>query len=243
MLSYIVLLKYRITSLCRLKALYALIILSTQSCISAPRHISPNTEHIAIPKLAEKLQVGDIIFIRATPLPFKKIAHDTNSWTNHVGIIVGEKDEEPLVAESTFPFSQITTLSRFLARSENGQFAIRRLNTPLTKLDRENIATAAKKRVGILYDTGFNLHSKRQFCSRYVNEVIYEATHVRVGEVTTLSKLLENNPDADMGFWRLWYLGRIPWDRQTITPVSMLQSDKTHHVLEGYALTQSKMGG
>jgi len=39
--------------------------------------------------------------------------------------------------------------------------------------------------------TGFDLHSPGQFCSRFVREVLLEATGVEVGEVETFGALTE----------------------------------------------------
>ena len=92
---------------------------------------------------------------------------------------------------------------------------------------------AARRRTGILYDTGFGLHSHRQFCSRYVREVLAEATGVEVGEVQTFTDLLRQQPGASLGFWKLWYFGRIPWDRATVTPASLLRSPALQIVFDG----------
>lgn len=174
--------------------------------------------------LAQHLQIGDIVFIHVNFLPFRKIARDTKSWTNHVGIIVDVTDGMPIVAESTFPFSTRTPLSRFIARSKNSRFEIKRLEQALSPVQQEKIAAAASRRMGKFYDTGFNLHSRRQFCSRYVHEVISEALDLELGKVENLKTLFLDNPLADLVFWRLWYLGRIPWQRETITPASLLNS-------------------
>jgi hypothetical protein len=45
-----------------------------------------------------------------------------------------------------------------------------------TPEQRPQVAVSAERRLGTLYDTGFDLHSRRQFCSRYVREVLFEAT-------------------------------------------------------------------
>ena len=29
------------------------------------------------------------------------------------------------------------------------------------------------------------------------------------------------DPEADTGFWRAWYFGFIPWQRETVTPASL----------------------
>jgi Permuted papain-like amidase enzyme, YaeF/YiiX, C92 family len=185
--------------------------------------------------LAEKLEIGDVVFIHVPTLLFKKVAAATESWANHVGIVTGRSGDDVIVAESRIPFSGATTLSRYLARSEGGRFEIRRLNTPLTEQQRKGVQAAALKREGILYDLGFNLHSHRQFCSRFTYEVLQEATGVKTGDVETFATLLAHNPKAGLAFWRVWYLGRIPWQRETVTPASMLNSPNLHTVLVGYA--------
>ena len=91
---------------------------------------------------------------------------------------------------------------------------------------------AAVRRMGTLYDTGFNVNSRRQFCSRFVREVIQEATDIQIGEVETFAMLLRRNSDPRLAFWRLWYFGRIPWQRCTVTPASLLRSPLMHIVFD-----------
>lgn len=186
-------------------------------------------------ELGGLLEVGDVVFIRVTPLPFRKIAAATGSWTNHVGVVVEASRKEPLIAESTFPLSKLTPLSRFVARSESGRVAVARLNMPLTAQQHRAIRASAQKRAGIFYDTSFNLHSSRQFCSRFVREVIEEAVGVKLGSIETFAALLARNPDADRDFWKLWFFGNIPWQRETVTPASLLESPELHRVFDGYA--------
>ena len=190
---------------------------------------------VTIGSLAQTLEVGDLVFIRIAAKPFREVAAATDSWTNHVGVVVDVDGAEPLVGESAFPFSRTTTLSRFVSRSEAGRLAIRRLEVDLTPEQRQNVLAAAQRRSGIFYDTGFDLHSRRQFCSRYVREVLMEATGYSVGEVETFRQLLSRHPGADLSFWKLWYFGRIPWDRETVTPASVMQSAELKTVFDGAA--------
>lgn len=174
--------------------------------------------------VAPQLQVGDVVFIRVGARPFREVAAATGSWTNHVGIVVGIDASGPRIGESTFPLSRQTSLGRFVARSERGRFAVHRLAVPPSAGERRRIAEAAQRRSGVFYDTGFDLRSRRQFCSRYVHEVLMEATGRAVGEVETFAHLLSRRPAAALGFWKLWYFGRIPWQRETVTPASLLES-------------------
>jgi len=189
---------------------------------------------VDIKTLAGLLKVGDIVFIQVKALPFQKVSQATASWTNHVGIIVDTSDRIPIIAESTFPLSKSTSLYRFIARSRHGRVVVRRLSCHLSADQEDAITAAAQKRLGTFYDTGFNIHSRRQFCSRFVREVLAEATGNLVGDIENFMSLLSRNPTTDMGFWRLWYFGRIPWHRQTVTPASLLHSPLLHSVFNGY---------
>jgi hypothetical protein len=188
---------------------------------------------LCLESVQQQMQVGDVIFIRSKPLPFRKVAEATNSWTNHVGIIIDITGNDPLVAESTFPFSKATPLSRFVARSAEQRIDVRRLYIPLNQGQELKIREAAQKRFGIFYDTGFNILSSRQFCSRFVREVLLEGTGNNVGEVEDFKSLLSRNPKTGLAFWHVWYMGRIPWQRQTVTPASLLESPLLIPLLEG----------
>ncbi|BAX63008.1 YebB family permuted papain-like enzyme [Burkholderia stabilis] len=190
---------------------------------------SAETHEVSLPVEPE---IGDIVFIRVTVRPFLEVASATRSWTNHVGIVVGRRGVEPLVAESTFPLSRVTTMSRFLARSDRGACVIARLKQPLDAAQRRTLVDAAMRRVGVVYDTGFNLASRRQFCSRFVREVVCDATRITLGDVETFDMLLRRNPDHPLGFWKIWYFGRIPWQRRTVTPASLLDSRELRVVVD-----------
>lgn len=192
-------------------------------------------EPIRLNDLKRQLQVGDVVFIRIPHAPFTKVANSTGSWTNHVGIVSDVSGKEPLIAESRVPFSGETTLSRFAQRSDNGRVAVMRLATTLDAQQQQKLKKAMRARNGIMYDTGFDLHSRRQFCSRYVREVLDEATGVKLGEMESFATLLKRNPDADQAFWKIWYFGNIPWQRKTVTPASLLNDKQLHIVFDGNA--------
>lgn len=179
------------------------------------------------------LQPGDLVFTRIDARPFVEVAAATLSWTNHVGIVVAVDGGQATVAESTLPLSRRGPLEHFVARSEGGRVAVMRLATPPTAAQAAAIDAAARQREGVRYDTGFDLHSSGQFCSRFVHEVLLQATGVGVGEVQSFETLLRHNPQAALGFWRLWFLGRIPWQRQTVTPASVLASPALVTVFDG----------
>ena len=59
---------------------------------------------------------------------------------------------------------------------------------PLTVDLVQELSKAADQRLGVLFDTGFNLRSRRQFCSRYVREALQQASGIPVGEVETFER-------------------------------------------------------
>ena len=185
--------------------------------------------------LGKSLQVGDIVFTRIGAYPFRKVAEATGTWTNHVGIVLDVSGPEPVIGESRFPFSGSTTFSRFVARSAGGRVAVMRLPVPLTPDQQAAVVAAAAQRAHVFYDTGFDARSRRQFCSRYVREVLMQGAGVEVGRVETFQALLKSAPDADVGFWRAWYFGNIPWQRQTVTPASVLHTPGLLTIFDGVA--------
>lgn len=184
--------------------------------------------------LCGRLEIGDVIFIQVRLLPFRKVAEATGSWTNHVGIVVDFANGAPVIAEGRVPFSGTSSWKDFVRRSEGGRVALARLKTPLSDDQRVALLQAARSRYGVPYDTGFNLHSRRQFCSRFVREVVDESTGIKLGRVERFSDVLARNPRADQTFWRLWYLGFIPWQRETVTPASLLQDERLHVYFDGW---------
>lgn len=199
----------------------------------APATSASDSQTLSVSVLGSRLKVGDVVFIRIDVKPFREVADATNSWTNHVGIVVDVSGSEPLIGESKLPWSRTTPLSDFIARSKNGRISVARLKDELTPEQELRVVAAAQRRNGILYDTGFDLYSRRQFCSRYVHEILLEATGASVGDVETFAHLLAGRPDANVGFWKAWFLGSIPWNRETVTPASLLRSPTLKTVFDG----------
>lgn len=187
--------------------------------------------------LAPTVRVGDAVFIHIAFRPFEEVALVTESWTNHVGIVVDVAGPEPVIAESAFPLSRMTPLSRFVERSGDRRFAVTRLNEALTPEEQTAVEASARRRLGVRYDTGFDLHSRAQFCSRFVREVLQEGAGRSVGHVETFAMFLSRHPDAHLTFWKIWYFGHIPWARETVTPASVLRSPLIHLVFDGKART------
>jgi Permuted papain-like amidase enzyme, YaeF/YiiX, C92 family len=215
----------------------ATLFLGAAILVSAPvaAQTSNTATEVNMEALGKRLEVGDVVFIRIPKPPFTKVADTTSSWTNHVGIVSDVSGKEPVISESRVPVSGETSWSKFVQRSDKGRVAVTRLPVPLDAQQQHKLKDAVAARRGIMYDTGFDLHSKRQFCSRYVREVLDEAAGVKLGEVEDFSTLLKRNPQADRTFWKVWYFGNIPWQRETVTPASLLRDGKMRVVFDGHA--------
>jgi len=175
------------------------------------------------------LQQGDILFISINAFLYKQVARGTGSWSSHVGFAVQENGEW-LVIESKVPFVCKTPLRKFLSRTCNNEVMVRRLKSPLSDHQIDQLKQSAEKRMGRLYHLGFKFDSNRQFCSKFVYQVYKEALGVELGKVQTLEQLLTENPQASVGFWRCWYLGFIPWQRKTLTPASQISDPSLNTV-------------
>ena len=172
------------------------------------------------------LKSGDIVFV-ATPNPlYRRVARATGAKASHVGIVFEDPKDGWVVAESAVPVCRYRSLAKFLSRSDDDWFVVRRLKQELTPSEVKALRQACDVRMGKWYHLGFKYESTRMFCSKFVREVYEEALGVDVGVVETFSELLRRNPQESLGFWKLWFLGRIPWQRKTVTPASQLQSER-----------------
>ena len=175
-------------------------------------------------------QVGDIVFIRVSNFLYRRVAEATCSWTSHVGMIIHRDGAEWIVAESAVPWSRYSPLSKFLSRSESGRFAIMRLRSPIHESAHARLQAEAKKRMGKWYTFGFDLDSRLQYCSKFVYEVYRDALGVNIGKVESFRDLLARNPNSPLTFWKMWFLGQIPWNRRTITPGSQYECELLQRV-------------
>lgn len=167
------------------------------------------------------LEIGDIVFTCVAAYLFQSISKASLCWSNHVGIIIGHDGDDYLVAESRVPLSQVTTLTKFVNRSHRKHYAIKRLASQLTEPQKEALCKEVPKRLRVFYHTGFKLDSKLQFCSKFVYEIYEAALNIKLGKIETFDDLLKTNPNANLTFWKLWFFGKIPWNRRTVTPASL----------------------
>ncbi len=169
----------------------------------------------------ERIRPGDILFISINAFLYKQVAKGTGSWCSHVGFAI-EENGSWFVLESKVPTVKKTPLRDFISRTCDQQLAIRRLKKTLSEEHMQQLLAAAQERMGKWYHLGFDYDSPRQYCSKFVYQVYRQALGVELGKLQTLEQLLNENPQANVSFWRAWYFGFIPWNRRTVTPASQL---------------------
>ncbi|MGX5107675.1 YebB family permuted papain-like enzyme [Enterobacter cloacae] len=180
-------------------------------------------------------ETGDIVFTCIGTSLFREISSASRCWSNHVGIIIGHNGRDYIVAESRVPLSCTTTLNRFIDRSVDRRYSVCRLRGNLSDDQKSAIVEQVPSRLGKWYHTGFNYNSSRQFCSKFVFDIYQQALSVSVGKVETFENLLNNNPDAPLKFWRFWFFGAIPWQRETVTPASLWHNPGLYSVFHSHA--------
>jgi hypothetical protein len=178
------------------------------------------------------LEPGDVLFTSISNFLYRRVAKATGSKTSHVGIAFYDPRAGWLVAESAVPTVRYSPIADFISRSDNGWLVVRRISGGLTSDQVTSLRHECDKRMGGLYHLGFDYLSSRQFCSKFVYETYLAALGVEIGTLGSFRTLLNNLPDTPLIFWRLWFLGRIPWTRLTVTPASQLISDKLETIWE-----------
>jgi hypothetical protein len=176
------------------------------------------------------LEPGDVLFTSIPNFLYRRVAKATGSITSHVGIAFHDPDAGWLVAESAVPTVRYSPISDFISRSDKGWLVVRRMHGGLSSDQVTSLRHECDKRMGKLYHLGFHYLSSRQFCSKFVYETYLAAIGVEIGTLESFRTLLNSLPDTPLLFWRLWFLGRIPWARLTVTPASQFTSDKLETV-------------
>jgi hypothetical protein len=178
------------------------------------------------------LQVGDIVFIEASNYIFQRVSVAQGGWQNHVGIVIREKGEL-VVAESTIPWVRTTSLCKFNKKSKGLKFSVKRVYRELMMAEEKGLYLLAKDMKRTLYDLGFDFASQRMYCSKFVRHLVKEIMGIDLGTKQKLEELYKDQDDSEVAFWKVWYGGKIPWERITVTPKS-LYDDSQLVVVDSY---------
>jgi len=184
------------------------------------------------------LEPGDILFTSIPNFLYRRVANATGSRASHVGIVFWDQETGWSVAESAVPVVRYSSLADFISRSDNGWLVVRRVSGGLSANQVTLLRNECDKRMGRVYHLGFRYSSSRQFCSKFAYETFLSALGVQIGTVETFQDVFNRLPDdTQLWFWRVWFMGRIPWSRRTVTPASQLGSDKLQTIVEAPSLS------
>jgi len=188
------------------------------------------------------LQPGDVLFTSIANFLYRRVAKATGSTVSHVGIAFHDSKTGWLVAESGVPTVRYSTVADFISRSDRGWLAVRRMRGGLSTKQIASLRQECDVRMGTLYHLGFDYESSRQFCSKFVYQTFLAALQIEIGNIQSFATLLNSLPDTPLLFWRLWFMGKIPWTRLTVTPASQLLSDKLETIWQPPASLKSNQG-
>lgn len=161
------------------------------------------------------LKSGDIVFIATSGSRYRRVAK-----ASHAGIVFEDGKGGWVVAESALRACRYRPLDRFLNRSDDNWFVVRRLERALSPEQVEALRAACDARIGKWYQLGFRYGSSGTYRSKFVDEVYREALGVDIGTAETFSELLRRNPVESPGLWKLWFSGRVPPQRKTKSAAS-----------------------
>lgn len=185
-------------------------------------------------RATQVLQPGDLIFIDRRGRFYRQIGRATHSWASQVGLCLRDDTGNWLVYEGGMPLVRRVDLRTFVRRTRGNRFAIRRLMPPLSPDQTSRLTCAVERRLGRFNAMGFDFDSRQLFGPKLIHEVFREALGHGPGRVITLADLRARLPARTLWFWRVWYLGAIPWRRRTMTPHSLYTDPGLETVFESF---------
>ncbi|MEY8868435.1 YiiX family permuted papain-like enzyme [Flavobacteriaceae bacterium 144Ye] len=180
----------------------------------------------------QKIQNGDIIFHTSKSNQSKAIQLATDSKYSHMGIIY-ENNGELYVYEAIQPV-QMTPLSEWINRGENGQYVIKRLknaNEILTNLSLKKMKQIGEQFKGKPYDIYFEWSDDKIYCSELVWKIYKQAINIEIGKLEKLSSFDLSNETVKAKM-RERYGNNIPLNEKVISPVAIFNSDKLETIFE-----------
>lgn len=192
------------------------------------------TRDQAVARLVGLLQSGDLIFIERRGWFYRQIARATDSWTSQVGLALRDEDGRWFVYEGGVPLVRRVSLEAFIGRTRGNRFAVRRLVPAPTKAQVSELRRAAEREVGRFNGLRFDFDSCQMFGPKLVRKVYSKALGRKPGKVETLADLAGRASPGALRFWRIWYLGAIPWQRRTMTPHSLYTDPGMETVFESF---------
>lgn len=180
-----------------------------------------------------QLHEGDIIFQSTNSAQCDAVKMVTKSDWSHCGLIFNRynKPNDWWVLEAVQPVKW-TMLKKFIARSTDGHFSIKRLksiNSNTTVGD--SLQQTAEQYLGRNYDALFEWSNDNIYCSELVWKTFENTIHESVGVPQQLKDFDLSHPSvAKIAAER--YGENIPWEEKVISPQAIYEANNLELVLE-----------
>lgn len=171
-------------------------------------------------------QNGDIIFQTSRSSQSQAIQLAIHSRWSHMGIIF-IRDNKAYVFEAVQPV-KLTPLKQWIARGQDGHFAIKRLRNAKQLLNAkilQNMQAEGEEFIGRDYDPYFEWSDKRIYCSELVWKVYARGAGIRLSDPSRMRDFdLTNRKVAAKLHER--YGSHVPLDEAVVSPQEIYSSDK-----------------
>ena len=177
-----------------------------------------------LPKIADTLHEGDLIFHTSQSAQSQAIQLATHSPYSHCGLLY-KTNGEWQVFEAVQPV-KLTPLARWVARGQGQHFVVKRLRdaeTALTPAALGRLRAAGRPMLGHNYDLAFEWSDERIYCSELIWKVYDRGLHRHLGQLQQLRDFDLRHP-AVQAKLRERYGAQLPLSEPVISPASIFSS-------------------
>lgn len=174
------------------------------------------------------LKTGDIVFHTSRSTQSRAIQLATGSPYSHVGV-VEVTPQGAFVIEAIQPVSR-TPWAKWRRRSIDERVLVKRL-PGLSAAQARRVIETAGSMLGRPYDAAFAWDDQRLYCSELVRKVFGRGAGIELGRMERLGSLKLGLIGPAL---RQRYGGRVPLDRQLVTPASIADDRRLETVWSSY---------
>ena len=178
-------------------------------------------------------QTGDIIFQISRSSQSKAIQLATHSDYSHTGMVI-IRNKKPFVYEAVGPVIY-TPLQKWIARGEDGNYIVRRVQGGLSARQQQKLAQTATHFLGKPYDLLFSWSDERQYCSEVVWKVYDRALGIQPGKLQKLKEFDLSSPVVRAKLNER-YGRNIPLNETVISPQALFDAPQLETVAKKWPL-------